>query len=79
MTLSPMQIRFLTFSVAKSIYGFNGLHPSLPCKGAVATTVANSLVKRAYIGHDGRITPLGRRMLSEQTAAVEAALEASNA
>lgn len=65
--LSPMQVQFLLFSVNHTVYGFNGSpNPGLPCKGAVAKTINDSLRKRALINGDGMITPLGRATLNHE-------------
>ena len=65
--LSPMQLKFLSFAVERPIYSGAGHHPQLPAKGAVASVVATSLLRKGYIGEDGRITPMGQEALESHS------------
>lgn len=65
--LSPMQIKFLNFAVHDTVYGFNGhANSRLPCRGAVAKTINDSLRKRGLINNDGLITQTGRLALLKE-------------
>ena len=65
--LSPMQVKFLMFATKNTVYGFNGApNPGLPCKGAVAKTVVDSLRRRGLVNGDGMITPVGRTRLNAE-------------
>ena len=62
--LSVMQVRFLLFAVNHTVYGFNGApNKGLPCTGAVAKTITESLRRRALIGPEGMITAKGKAAL----------------
>lgn len=70
--LSSMQLKFLQFSVGRTVYGFNGnANPALPVKGAVAKTLINSLRRRGFINKEGIITVAGRTALEGQRVTAE--------